>query len=412
MSPYGHFAGRNPPTLPKEVFAIETDQKLNRRFAALQGSFFATYAGTSFFSYILQQKGIANVYIGLLGALASCSSTLVQPVWGNLCDRCRCHRVFYIISSIATPLLYSWIIRSGGLWELAVCALLSGMFINCIQNMGNGWVSSLNAEGYRINYGASRSCGSLAFAVMAALLGKAIHSLGYPGLVGGMALCGLVCVLVSFTIPKSGAPAGRTPEKTKEGPRLREGLRILLRQREYVAVVLSGFLAMTGVAGVNSYFSGYLATLGASAAVVGLGNFTYAIAEVPFMFLFKGLSERFSFRTLFTVSLFVHGLQCALVGLSPNYTCAILSMLLQGLAFGTLVPCLQAYTAQHIEPRYMSTAQLFTSSVSLSASMIFGSLAASALSRWFPLSTTFVLVSLFSFAGCGLYAGFTTSAIK
>ena len=182
---------------------------------------------------------------------------------------------------------------------------------------------------------------------------------------------------------------------------------MVTRQREYMVVVWSGFLSMSGIAGVSSYFSAYLATLGASASAVGLGNFTYAIAEVPFMFLFKRLSARFSFRTLFAVSLFAHGLQCVLVGLSPNYICAILSMLLQGLSFGTLVPCLQHYTASHIDPRYISTAQLFTSAVSLSASMIFGSLMASALSRQFTLPTVFLLISLVSFSGCALYILYT-----
>lgn len=389
------------------MLPIEYDRKLNWRFAALQGSFFAAYAGTSFFSYILLKKGIPNVYIGLLGALTSCSSTFIQPIWGILCDRYHCHRVFYMISSLAAPFLYICIIRSASIPALALCALLSGMLINCIQNMGSGWISSLNAEGYQINYGASRSCGSLAFAVMAVGLGWAIQSFGYSGLVGGMALCGLVCMAVSFTIPKSRGQRPSSSEAVSSAPTLAEGLRMVTRQREYMVVVWSGFLSMSGIAGVSSYFSAYLATLGASASAVGLGNFTYAIAEVPFMFLFKRLSARFSFRTLFAVSLFAHGLQCVLVGLSPNYICAILSMLLQGLSFGTLVPCLQHYTASHIDPRYISTAQLFTSAVSLSASMIFGSLMASALSRQFTLPTVFLLISLVSFSGCALYILYT-----
>lgn len=389
------------------VLPIQYDRILNRRFAALQGSFFAVYAGTSFFSYILLKKGISHVYIGLLGALTSCSSTLIQPVWGILCDRCRCHRAFYILSSLAAPLLYLCMIRTASLPVLALCALLSGILVHCIQNMGNGWISSLNAEGRQINYGVCRSCGSLAFAVMAVVFGWAIQAFGYPGLICGMALCGAACAAVSLTIPKSGVQA---PSAASSAPALAEGLRVITKRREYLVVVWSGFLSMSGIAGVSAYFSAYLAALGAGAAAVGLGNFTYAIAEVPFLFLFKRLSSRFSFRTLFTASLFAHGLQCVLVGPSPNYVCAMLSMLLQGLSFGTLVPCLQQYTASHIDLAYSSTAQLFTSAVSLSASMIFGSLLASALSRRFSLSTAFLLISLVSFSGCALYVLYTACA--
>ncbi|MCC8061552.1 MAG: MFS transporter [Clostridiales bacterium] len=387
------------------MFAIESDSRLNRRFSALQASFFAAYAGTSFFSYILLKNNIPNAYIGFFGAMTYFSSTLAQPVWGNLCDRYGCHRVFYWISAVVTPILYIWIVRLTSLPALVVCSLISGMFVNCIQNMGNGWVSSLNAEGHQINYGISRSCGSLAFAVMAVVLGWAIQLWDYAGLIGGMALCGLLCIAVSLTIPRSKG-VKRQPGEERDSS-LSEGLRILLAQKEYVAVVVGGFLAMTGVAGVSTYFSAYLAILGAGAAVVGLGNFTYAIAEAPFMFLFRRLVARFTFRRLFAASLFAHGLQCLLVGISPNYTYAILSMLMQGLSFGTLVPCLQYYTAEHIDRDHMSTAQLFTSAVSLSASIICGSLLAGVLSHYFTLPVTFLLLSMISFGGFLLYMLYT-----
>ena len=378
------------------------DQALTRRFSLLQAGFFGAYAGTSFFSYILLKHGVPNVYIGLLGALTSCSCTLIQPVWGFLCDRFRCHRLFYWITGISMPLLYALITRTALLPLLALYALLSGMFINCMQSMGNGWISSLNGDGYSINYGTSRSCGSFAFAIMAVVLGWALDLWGYAGLIGGMALGGLVCIAMSLTIPRStGRAAGDA--QAADQPTLAAGLRQILRQREYLIVIVSGFLAMTGIAGVNSYFSAYLATLGANAFVVGIGNFAYAIAEVPFMFLSQRLLRRFSFRKLFAVCLFAHGMQCLLVGLSPNYTCAICSMLLQGLSFGTLVPCLQSYTERHIDRRYASTAQLFSAAVALSASMICGGLLSSALSRSLSLPVTFLALSLFSFSGCLLY---------
>ena len=376
---------------------VRADKSLDRRFAALQGCFFAGYAGTSFFSYLLLQKGVSNVLIGMLGGLMSCVSTLVQPVWGLLCDRRRCYRSFYLLSAAAMLVVYTWIIRAGTTAELAVCAALSGMFINCIQNMGNGWVAALNAQGRAVNYGVSRSCGSLAFAIMAVALGWALERFGHRGLVGGMTLAGLCCAAVSFTIPRPKA-LPRTAEDAP-GPGMGEGLRVLTGQREYMLVVLSGFFAMAGVAGINAYFSAYLAIMGAGATAVGVGNFAYAIAEVPFMFLSRALLERFSFRRLFTVCLLAHALQCVLVGLSPNYTCAILAMLLQGLSFGTLVPCLQSYTAGHVDARYTAMAQLFTSSVSLSASMVFGSLAASLLSVWLPLPAVFLALSLLPLGG-------------
>ncbi|NCC69443.1 MAG: MFS transporter, partial [Clostridia bacterium] len=195
-----------------------------------------------------------------MGALMSCSSALIQPLWGVLCDRYGCHRSFYIASGIITPLIYLWIILSGSAAELIICALLSGIFINCIQNMANGWIAGLNAEGHSINYGATRSFGSLAFAIMAVVLGKVADLWGFFALVAGMAVCGLCCVGFSISIPK--IVTAPRPERGEPAPTLREGLKVLFAQREYMVLVLCGFLAMFGLTGIVSYYPVLLADMG------------------------------------------------------------------------------------------------------------------------------------------------------
>lgn len=384
---------------------METERKLNRRFAGLQSSFFAAYAGTSFLAYILIQKGVPTVYVGIMGALMSCSSALIQPFWGVLCDRYGCHRIFYIASGIIMPLIYLWIILSGSAVELIICALLSGVFINCMQNMSNGWIAGLNAEGHSVNYGATRSFGSLAFAIMAVLLGKVADLWGFFALVAVMAVCGICSIGFSFSIPK--IEATRLPGSGGSAPTLREGLKALFAQRDYMVMVLCGFLAMFGLAGIASYYPVLLAEMGANSTIIGIGTFTYGIAEVPFMLLYGWIASRFKFRNLFAVCLLAHALQCVLVGIAPNYIFAILAMSLQGLSFGTLVPSIQKYTADHIDRKYVSTAQLFGSAVSLSASMVFGNVAASLMNRVMTLRAMFLILALVSFSASLIYVLYT-----
>lgn len=340
-----------------------------------------------------------------MGALMSLSSALVQPLWGVLCDRYGCHRQLYIASGIIAPLLYLWIIASRSAAELTICALLSGLFINCIQNMANGWIAGLNAGGRSINYGAARSCGSLAFAVTAVVLGKVINLWGLNALVVGMACCGAVCIGVSLGIP--GGRAVLPAESGESAPTLREGLQVLLAQPDYMVFVFCGFLAMFGVAGMAAYYPVLLSEMGAGATVIGVGTFAYAMAEVPFMLLYGRIAKHIRFANLFSLCLLAHALQCALVGLAPNVVCAILAMSLQGLSFGTLVPCIQSYTAERIARKYVSTAQLFSSAVSLSASMVFGNLAAGLMSRFLSMRIMFLVLALISFSGFAIYVLYT-----
>lgn len=379
-----------------------TDAQLTRRFALLQAVFFAGYSGCAFLSFLLLQKAMPTALIGVMSAVVSLASTLVQPLWGVLCDRRGCHRGFYVLGAVLCPVIYYTISRTQRIWLLFVCAALSGCFVNCLQNMANGWVAGLNSRGRKVEYSAARGCGSMMYALAAILYGRAVLVFGNGAIPALMVAFGVGVIVVSARIPRVECIAG-----AREKVNLREGLSILLRQRDYVIFVLCAFLAMFSLAGTGTYFAVFLDELGANSQHVGLGNFVMAMAEALAMFLFSRVVRRVPFRGLFTLCLLAHALECILLALSPNYVCAILSMAVQCLSFGLLVPCIQHFTFRHVERRYASTAQLFSTSVGLSASLVFGDLFSGLLSGLMPLRAMFLWLSVPALLGTAIY-GITT----
>jgi len=375
--------------------------RLTRRFAALQWSFFSMYASTTLFSYLLLRKNTPTPLVGVLVALVYAASTLSQPLLGILCDRFMCHRFLYIISGAVAPLTYLWVIVSRSISELFFCAILSGVFMNSMLNMCNSWVDGLNRQGCGIDFGTARSFGSMSFAFMSIVFGWVVkHSGSDLSIIVLMGVFGLLSIVLALRVPKVDR------EKLTVGdsrPRLSEGLGILLRKRDYMLFVAAGFLAMLGLSGLSAYFAVYLLELGGDSTVIGIGNFTYAIMEVPTLLLFSRISKRFSFHTLFSVCLLAFSIQCLLQALAPNYVFSIAAMVIQGLSYAMLVPISQKFTAEHIDDRYIATAQFFSAAVVLSASMIFGSLLAGFLTKFVSLKVCFAILALVSFSGFVLY---------
>ncbi|MBR3297517.1 MAG: MFS transporter, partial [Firmicutes bacterium] len=235
-----------------------TDKQLTQRFSFLHFAFFAEYSGCGFISFLLMQKTISTAMIGVIAALTYLASALIQPVWGILCDRYSCHRVFYWIGGLAGPLIYLAICLSDSLWVLILCGLLSGMFLQALQNMSTGWIAGLNNAGYNIIYGKTRSFGSLAFALASLVYGRAVLFFGNNAIPAIMAVLGLVAVYASCRLPKvsdaakaaESISAGAAEEKN--GISLSEGIRILLKQRDYVFFVSACFLAIMGFAGTST----------------------------------------------------------------------------------------------------------------------------------------------------------------
>ena len=158
-----------------------------------------------------------------------------------------------------------------------------------------------------------------------------------------------------------------------------------------------------GFAGTSTYHQPFLTELGANSFHIGISDFTYAIAEVPFMFLFASLEKKLGFKPVFIICLASSCLLSVCVALSHSVTTAILALLFQGPCFGLVVPCVQHYAANHVEARYISTAQLFSTAIVLSGSIVAGNLLSGVMSAKMPLRAMFFCMAAISFTGLLLY---------
>ncbi|MBR6351439.1 MAG: MFS transporter, partial [Firmicutes bacterium] len=136
---------------------------------------------------------------------------------------------------------------------------------------------------------------------------------------------------------------------------------------------------------------------------IGLADFTYAIAEVPFMFLFASFEKKLGFRNVLILCLASNVLQSVLMAQSHSVAATIIILLLQGPSFGLMVPCVQFFASNNVDRRYISTAQLFSTAVILSASIVAGNFVSGLLSAQMPLRAMFYWMAGISSIGLIIY---------
>ena len=335
---------------------------LNVRFFILQAVISAICCvGVSFISPVLMSFQYGPLEIGVAMTLAALANMSAKPLWGYLHDKYSCSRqtVLYVIG--VGCLFFALLVLSEGdklLTQLAVIGI--AMTISSMVSFVDSWAMRLISEGYDLNYGTTRSGGSLMFALTAVGFGVVMDLFGAKPGIGILALLYVVLALTARTIPNPQRKLKDAPDKT-----LKDGIRYLFHNRPYVALVLTYFVGIICICASDGFLSLRIAELGGSDTHIGVGLFVQAMAEVPMMLLYRRIKARWKFAPGFwiTVSFVFYFIKCVLLGLAPSVEAVILITLLNGLSFALFVMSIVDFILLYVDASYLSTSYLIFSAL-------------------------------------------------
>ncbi|HWR24121.1 MAG TPA: MFS transporter, partial [Feifaniaceae bacterium] len=262
---------------------------LNARFFILQAATAAICCvGASFIAPVLMAYGYGPMEIGVALTLAALFNMFAKPLWGYLHDKYSRSRQTVLFAMFAGCLFFALLALSGGQKPLAHIAVIGiAVTISSMVSFVDSWAMRLISEGYDLNYGATRSGGSLMFAFTAAGFGVVMDLFGAkPGIIV-LALLYAVLALAARGIPNPKQTLQNAPDKS-----LKDCIRYLLNNRPYVALVLTYFVGTMCICASDGFLSLRIAELGGSDAHIGLGMFVQAMAEIPVMLLYKRIKAR------------------------------------------------------------------------------------------------------------------------
>ncbi len=312
---------------------------------------------SSFSSVFLLAKGYTNSEIGITLAVANVLAVIMQPLAADLADRSG--RVGVIgLTEIMTVMIMVFIagmfIFSGGTPALCVVFVLMIAWHTVIQPLLNAMTFRLAETGYSINFGAARSVGSLAYAVLAAILGTMVEKFGISVLpVTGEITCGLLLVSLVFVglnfnkavSQKAHGDCYTGPQKEDAG----HGDEITLFQ--FVKRNKMFLLVNVGVAGLffsnavlNNFMAQIVAGVGGSTDDMGRILSVMAALEIPTMVFFNRIKRRFSCRLLLKAAAVGFTVKIAICWLAESVLMLYIGQVFQLISFALWLPGIVYFT--------------------------------------------------------------------
>jgi PPP family 3-phenylpropionic acid transporter len=261
--------------------------------------------------------------IGVIAGLSAATQLVAAPAWGGLTDR-------FPRSRLSLPA--AALVAAGGALGLAtardLATVVPSAFVLAFGLAGIGPVLDartldiLGAD--KIRYGQLRAWGSVAFVVVAALVGVLLdaHGVGALFLVYVPAL--VLTALIGATLPRTGTTRGASVFRGAWAFVTAPGMRLFLS---------GSLLVWALVNAVSAFYSIQVVALGAPQTTVGLAWAIGSVIEVPIMFLFPRLAVRFGTERLLVVGAAAFAIRAAAAAAATDPVTLVLIAPVEGVGF-------------------------------------------------------------------------------
>jgi PPP family 3-phenylpropionic acid transporter len=307
-----------------------------------------------FFVLYYQSLGFTGTQIGLITGLTPLITLVSAPLWTNLADATRRHRLLMSVLILAAALVVSafpFFRTFGPVLVIAVIYAAAGAPV--ISFADNATMATLGDE--KALYGRVRLGGTFGFGVAALLVGFLVEGYGIRmafWMGGALQLLALLASqpLTHRAIKSAEVKAGRVTD--------------LFADRRWLPFLMLAFAAGLGFAVSNTYLFPYMEELGASTFTMGLALTLATVAEVPVFFFGNRLIERFRPFSLLLLAMLLSGARLVFFVFATTPEFVLFLQFLNGLTFPVLWLAGVAYADEHAPPGMGATAQgMFSATV-------------------------------------------------
>lgn len=385
--------------------------RTNLKYGLLQGMFWMM--NCVMFPFIVQiyrDYGYDEMLIGVIAMCASGVNVLSQPIWGKICDRSPKIKKIFIIALLA-GIVGSLILPLGRIGPAitVVSVLILNASVMPLSGIIDAWILRMNASGYRIDYGFTRSFGSVFYAVTAAFFGYLLDGIGLwlttPAFIGCAVVLALVALSVKEPTPVEESEEGRRVEQVRAKEPFFSGIQKLAKNSRYLIAILCCMLMSMGLGGASLFFPIKMAELGAGNGEYGVSLFVQAITEIFPLLLYTRLSRRFQSETLLAAAIGFTSIKVLCMGAAPSVPLAIASQALQAISYGLYLGAIASYI-----PKVVEKEQLFTAQTLLGAWLGIASMLSNLLGGWvssmFGVAQMTVMAAVLPALGCAVFLAF------
>lgn len=353
---------------------------------------FATYwmyygVSNAFASAFLLTKGYTNAEIGIILAAGSVLAVFLQPIFADIADRSKRISVLGFVELSAILLivleagLFIFTHKSLALWTIFVVTVAWHI---ALQPLLNSLASRLEASGEKIYFGICRGIGSLGFALLTAVLGTAVETWGEGILpiVGEASLFALLItvIIVNKTFKDAVKRKGGEGEgiQTRELPETKmedetEDINLwrFIKDNKLFVVMNLGVIGLYfSNATLNNFMLQVVEAVGGTSEDMGRVLSVMAFMEMPALFFFDKIKERFSCQTLIKVAAIGFTLRVGVIYLADSMLLIYLAHIFQTLGFALFLPSIVVFTGQVMRPGEAVKGQAWFTTMTTAAATI------------------------------------------
>ncbi len=375
-----------------------TDRRYSQLFALLEGTFFsASFLLDGMIAQTLSMMGYGDATIGVLLSAMGISCVVLQPALGYLCDKFRCYKeiflVIYTLVAVTMPLFYAF----GGndsvamLYCTVTIALVKSLFV-----VLDSWITKIQKQGVRLDYGRLRSVGSITYAFAAVLLAQVLNRFGIASSVWLYAVIYAVMLVALIGL--------RNPIAMAEDSRitLRETARTLFHSRRYCVFLVCAFLAWIGLESQLSFNARLISSLGGNMGAIGVAYFVLAFSEVFVIRNFSKIAGRLGTEKTLALGMAGVALKGFASWLCPSVGWAVAAQALQAFSYALIVPGVVRYMGEIIPRSYLATAMILYQTLDTGMAQILFSPLYGSLSERFSVGAMLALAGLPALLGAAL----------
>ncbi len=368
--------------------------RIGRSFVLLQAAFFSTmFLTDSLFAEMLSSFGYSDSFIGVTLMLIGISCLALQPLVGMICDKTRNFRAvfFCVFAALSIALPFFFRLRDNA----TVVIVFSAVFLAAtkpIYTVIDSWISKLQKE-VLLDYGRLRSFGSVSYAIAAAGLAPIVGRLGYASCTYMVWIAFAVMCIAIFRLPN---PSVLADERSVT---IREAASTLFGNRNYVILLVCGFLVGIPYQATLLFTSRYISSLGGGVTEIGLSSVVMAASEFLVIKNYSKIADRFGSAATFGFGMLCTAGRMLLFAMAPNATVGILLFVSQALSYAILIPGAVRYIGELVPRSYIATAMLIYQTLGPSIAQIVGSPIFGMLSEKYSVKTMFALTSIPGFIG-------------
>ena len=349
-------------------------RKLNLHFSILWSLYWIGWAALwGYLSVFLLHRGFTNSQIGLVSSCALLLPIVVQPALASLIDRSErvtSRRLAMTLTALA-------MVCSVGVWlvenTLISSALLIviGVSLTATAPYFNAMSMDFVLHGLDVNFGASRSCGSVTYALTSLVMGRLLEhfapTLVLPVFLVSFAALFLALLLFRYSLPPLSFGGA------KVAPAVLSNAALLRHYPRFAMMLLACFLLVGSQNAITTYMIHIADKVGGGESITGTAYFISGMMEMPAMLLFGKVRRKVPLRYLLLLcaSFFVFRSTAFLLAGSPlamYFACS-----LQFFAYAILSISMVYYVTEEIDTANQVKGQALIYTASSGMGAAFGS---------------------------------------